>query len=190
MHRSGSHSFSKFAEEAVTLVPGLGVHGDAHSGSTVQHRSRVARDASQPNLRQVHLLHAELFEELMQAGFAVCKYKQRLPVGWVDFMFSVDPDKGIFELADRETRRALSDEQVAFALAVFRHEPLQVISGAARDVVLHGSGDAIVPFEGSGARTHYAIEGSELVVIEDAPHGFNTSHAEQFNKALITFLKD
>jgi len=71
VHRSSSHSFSKFAEEAVTLVPGLGVHGDAHSGSTVQHRSRVARDASQPNLRQVHLLHAELFHELMQAGFAV-----------------------------------------------------------------------------------------------------------------------
>lgn len=71
VHRSSSHSFSKFAEEAVALVPGLGVQGDAHSGATVQHRSRVARDASQPNLRQVHLLHAELFDELMAAGFAV-----------------------------------------------------------------------------------------------------------------------
>jgi hypothetical protein len=71
VHRSSSHSFSKFAEDAVTLVPGLGVQGDAHSGATVQHRSRVARDASQPNLRQVHLLHAELFDALMQAGFAV-----------------------------------------------------------------------------------------------------------------------
>jgi hypothetical protein len=71
VHRSSSHSFSKFAEDAVTLVPGLGVQGDAHSGVTVQHRSRVARDASQPNLRQVHLLHAELFDELMEAGFAV-----------------------------------------------------------------------------------------------------------------------
>ena len=71
VHRSSSHSFSKFAEEAVTLVPGLGVQGDAHAGATVQHRSRVARDASQPNLRQVHLLHAELFDELMEAGFPV-----------------------------------------------------------------------------------------------------------------------
>lgn len=71
VHRSSSHSFSKFAEDAVTLVPGLGVQGDAHSGITVQHRSRVARDASQPNLRQVHLLHAELFDELMEGGFAV-----------------------------------------------------------------------------------------------------------------------
>jgi MOSC domain-containing protein YiiM len=71
VHRSGSHSFSKFAEEAVTLLPGLGVQGDAHSGATVKHRSRVARDPSQPNLRQVHLMHAELFDQLMAAGFAV-----------------------------------------------------------------------------------------------------------------------
>jgi MOSC domain-containing protein YiiM len=71
VHRSSSHSFSKFAEEGITLVEGLGVAGDAHSGKTVKHRSRVARDPSQPNLRQVHLLHAELFDELMMAGFAV-----------------------------------------------------------------------------------------------------------------------
>jgi MOSC domain-containing protein YiiM len=71
VHRSSSHSFSKYAEDAVLLVPGLGVDGDAHSGATVKHRSRVARDPSQPNLRQVHLLHAELFDELMEDGFAV-----------------------------------------------------------------------------------------------------------------------
>jgi MOSC domain-containing protein YiiM len=71
VHRSSSHSFSKFAEDAIMLVAGLGVQGDAHSGMTVKHRSRVARDPGQPNLRQVHLLHAELFDELMAAGFAV-----------------------------------------------------------------------------------------------------------------------
>ena len=71
VHRSSSHSFSKYAEDAVLLVPGLGVVGDAHCGTTVKHRSRVARDSSQPNLRQVHLLHAELFDELMEGGFAV-----------------------------------------------------------------------------------------------------------------------
>ena len=71
VHLSSSHSFSKFAEESITLLPGLGVQGDAHSGATVKHRSRVAQDASQPNLRQVHLLHAELFDELIAAGFAV-----------------------------------------------------------------------------------------------------------------------
>ena len=71
VHRSGSHSFSKHAEGAVTLVAGLGVRGDAHCGATVRHRSRVVRDASQPNLRQIHLLQAELFDELMDAGFPV-----------------------------------------------------------------------------------------------------------------------
>jgi MOSC domain-containing protein YiiM len=65
VHRSSSHRFSKYAEEEITLIEGLGVAGDAHAGSTVKHRSRVARDPSAPNLRQVHLLHAELFDELV-----------------------------------------------------------------------------------------------------------------------------
>lgn len=71
VHRSARHTFSKFAEDAITLVEGLGVQGDAHAGAMVKHRSRVARDASQPNLRQVHLLQRELFDELMAAGFPV-----------------------------------------------------------------------------------------------------------------------
>ena len=71
VHRSGSHSFSKHAEDAIRLVAGQGVQGDAHAGATVKHRSRVRRDPTQPNLRQVHLMHAELFEELMAAGFPV-----------------------------------------------------------------------------------------------------------------------
>lgn len=71
VHRSSSHSFGKFEEDEIVLVEGLGVQGDAHAGATVQHRSRVARDPSAPNLRQVHLLHAELFDELVARGFAV-----------------------------------------------------------------------------------------------------------------------
>ncbi len=66
-----AHRFSKQPRERITLVEGLGVEGDAHAGVTVQHRSRVARDPSQPNLRQVHLLHAELLDELDAAGFPV-----------------------------------------------------------------------------------------------------------------------
>ena len=64
VHRSEGHAFSKTSEESVTLLEGLGVEGDAHAGMTVQHRSRVAADPTQPNLRQVHLLHAELLEDL------------------------------------------------------------------------------------------------------------------------------
>lgn len=68
--RSG-HSFSKTPRMWITLVAGLGVEGDAHAGVTVKHRSRVARDPMQPNLRQVHLIHAELLEELAGKGFRV-----------------------------------------------------------------------------------------------------------------------
>ena len=69
--RSGRHGFSKPSALQIRLVAGLGVEGDAHAGATVKHRSRVARDPAQPNLRQVHLIHAELFDELAVAGFAV-----------------------------------------------------------------------------------------------------------------------
>jgi MOSC domain-containing protein YiiM len=55
----------------ITLLAGLGVEGDAHCGVTVKHRSRVARDPTQPNLRQVHLVHSELFEELSSKGYRV-----------------------------------------------------------------------------------------------------------------------
>jgi MOSC domain-containing protein YiiM len=71
VHRSSSHDFSKHPEEAITLVEGLGVEGDAHAGPTVKHRLRVARDPSAPNLRQVHLLQSELFDELVERDHAV-----------------------------------------------------------------------------------------------------------------------
>lgn len=61
---SNKHTFSKENQEIIKLVEGLGVEGDAHFGSTVKHRSRVAQNPNQPNLRQVHLIHNELFEEL------------------------------------------------------------------------------------------------------------------------------
>jgi hypothetical protein len=69
--RSRSHSFSKRPELLIRLVAGHGVEGDAHFGTTVKHRSRVVRDPNQPNLRQVHLMHAELFDELRDQGFNV-----------------------------------------------------------------------------------------------------------------------
>jgi MOSC domain-containing protein YiiM len=69
--RSPGHTFSKTGTTSIALVPGLGVEGDAHAGRTVKHRSRVAVDPSQPNLRQVHLVHAELHDELAAGGFAI-----------------------------------------------------------------------------------------------------------------------
>jgi MOSC domain-containing protein YiiM len=69
--RSGTHTMSKPNNGRITLLAGLGVEGDAHLGACVKHRSRVARDPSQPNLRQVHLIHAELHDELRETGFEV-----------------------------------------------------------------------------------------------------------------------
>jgi len=69
--RSARHTLVKPNADSIRLLAGLGVEGDAHSGTTVKHRSRVARDPSQPNLRQVHLVHAELHDTLRERGFAV-----------------------------------------------------------------------------------------------------------------------
>ena len=69
--RSAGHTMGKPNEASIRLLAGLGVEGDAHQGETVKHRSRVARDPSQPNLRQVHLIHAELHDELRAGGFDV-----------------------------------------------------------------------------------------------------------------------
>ncbi|MBS0476619.1 MAG: MOSC domain-containing protein [Proteobacteria bacterium] len=66
-----AHRFSKRRVERLTLEAGIGVVGDAHAGRRVQHRSRVAKNPLAPNLRQVHLIHAELFAELAGSGFRV-----------------------------------------------------------------------------------------------------------------------
>lgn len=69
--RAEDHALGKGTVTRIRLLAGLGVEGDAHLGRTVQHRSRVARDPTQPNLRQVHLIHGELHDELCAQGFAV-----------------------------------------------------------------------------------------------------------------------
>ncbi len=69
--RDDGHRFSKPAFPVVTLLAGLGVQGDAHAGATVQHLFRVRRDPGSPNLRQVHLVHSELLDELAAAGYPV-----------------------------------------------------------------------------------------------------------------------
>lgn len=71
VHRSPEHTFSKPTAPEVELIEGIGVRGDAHAGTTVKHRSRVARNPSDPNLRQVHLMHHELLDDLGEAGFDV-----------------------------------------------------------------------------------------------------------------------
>ena len=69
--RSANHTFSKPTEARITLLAGHGVEGDAHAGATIKHLSRILKFGNAPNLRQVHLIHEELFEELRAAGFAL-----------------------------------------------------------------------------------------------------------------------
>ena len=69
--RSPAHTISKPIAESIQLLTGLGVEGDCHQGATVKHLSRILRFGNAPNLRQVHLIHEELFDELRQSGFAV-----------------------------------------------------------------------------------------------------------------------
>ena len=69
--RSARHSFSKRPELWIRLIAGIGVEGDAHAGEKVKHLYRVRRNPNEPNLRQVHLIHAELFDELRERGFSV-----------------------------------------------------------------------------------------------------------------------
>ena len=71
VHTSPGHSFSKSPRLTIRLLAGIGVEGDAHAGVTVQHRSRVRRTPQAPNLRQVHLIHGELHDELVAAGYDV-----------------------------------------------------------------------------------------------------------------------
>ncbi|MEU0950365.1 MOSC domain-containing protein [Streptomyces canus] len=68
---NGEYSFTKPNRDSVRLLAGLGVEGDVHAGVTVKHRSRVAQDPTQANLRQVHLIHEELFAEVGEVGFKV-----------------------------------------------------------------------------------------------------------------------
>lgn len=70
--RQQTHKFTKEVVEVIDIVANLGVVGDAHAGVTVKHRSRVAVDPTQPNLRQVHLIQGELFDELHEGGLDVC----------------------------------------------------------------------------------------------------------------------
>lgn len=69
--RSETHSFSKANQPVIRLVAGLGVEGDVHQGATVQHRYHVRRDPTAPNLRQVHLIPAELHDQLRRSGFQI-----------------------------------------------------------------------------------------------------------------------
>ncbi len=88
VHASATHTMAKRGAQSIRLLAGLGVEGDAHLGVTVQHRSRVRHDPTQPNLRQVHLIHGELHHELRAAGFEVApgQMGENVTTGGIDLL--------------------------------------------------------------------------------------------------------
>jgi non-heme chloroperoxidase len=102
-----------------------------------------------------------------------------------DLKVSEDQRQAALEMCRQSDQEAALGCMKAFATTDFRDDLTSVTVPA---LVIHGDSDATVPFEGSGKRTHETLKGSELVVLEDAPHGCNTSHAEQFNQAVLDFL--
>lgn len=114
--------------------------------------------------------------------------------GFTKQFFSAGDDLKVTEKQRQDALTACkqSDQEAAlgcmdaFAGTDFREDLTSITVPV---LVIHGDSDAIVPFEGSGKRTHDAVEGAELVVVEGAPHGLNVSHAEEFNSALLEFLK-
>ena len=101
-------------------------------------------------------------------------------------MVTEDERQAAIALAHQSDQTAALGCMKAFATTDFRADLKKV---TVPTLVLHGDSDATVPFEGSGKRTHAAIAGSEVVVLKNAPHGCNTSHADDFNLALLEFLK-
>jgi MOSC domain-containing protein YiiM len=71
VHARSDRGVTKHARAGIALISGEGVAGDVHAGATARHRSRMKKDPTQPNLRQVHLIHAELFDELAARGLAI-----------------------------------------------------------------------------------------------------------------------
>lgn len=113
--------------------------------------------------------------------------------GFTTDFFSVD---GTLAVSEEERQKAIALEQPAthealvgcidaFARTDFRHDLATI---GVPTLVIHGSADATVPYEVSGQRSGKAISQAEIVVVKDAPHGFNVSHAEKFNAALLDFL--
>jgi MOSC domain-containing protein YiiM len=156
--RNGTYAFSKPVREQIMLVAGLGVDGDAHAGTTVKHRSRVRSDPSQPNLRQVHLLAAELFDEVREHGYEVAPGQLgenvttrgidllRLPAGTI-LRFGRPPDSAA-DPAQPGAGAALSGILAAARTATVSAETaaaLAAVTAAAERDARHPPADAHAP---------------------------------------------
>ena len=165
--RDAQHRFSKQPCDTITLIAGLGVEGDAHAGRTVQHLSRLAKDPAAANLRQFHLIHAELFEELAAKGFAVApgELGENITTRGLDLL-------GL----SRGTRLRLGDQAVIEITGL--RNPCRQIDGLAQGLMAATLDKAA---DGSLVRkcgvmavvvTGGEVRVGEVIVLESVPLGF------------------
>ena len=132
VNKSPDHRFSKATCRSITLIAGHGIEGDAHAGDTVKHRSRVAIDPNQPNLRQVHLIHAELHHELKAKGFDILpgEMGENITTRGLDLLalpratlLEIGPDAIIEVTGLRNPCKQLDDHQQGLTQAVLDRSP-------------------------------------------------------------------
>lgn len=167
VHRDASHRFSKVAQDHVELVVGHGIVGDAHAGATVKHRSRVRRDPSAPNLRQVHLLHAELFDEVARAGHLVAPGDLGENVTTLGVDLLALPTGARLHLGDHAVVEVTGLRNPCRQIDHFQDGLLRHVVGPGADgELVRETGVMAVVVEGGTVRPDDAVR----VVLPDGPH--------------------
>lgn len=164
---NGEYSFSKPNRESITLLAGLGVDGDVHAGVTVKHRSRVAQDPTQPNLRQVHLIHEELFREVGGTGFRVApgELGENITTRGIDLLgLSVGT---LLHVGDDAVVEVTGLRNPCLQIDNFQQGLLkQVVGRGADGSIVHKAGIMGIVREGGVVRPGDAIR----VTVPDGPH--------------------
>ncbi|MFH8606025.1 MOSC domain-containing protein [Streptomyces sp. NPDC018029] len=164
---NGTYSFSKPNRESVTLLAGLGVEGDVHAGTKVKHRFRVARNPDQPNLRQVHLMHEELFDELADDGYTVAagELGENITTRGIDLLGL--PVGALLRLGDEAVVEITGLRNPCRQIDGFRAGLMKKVVGRdASGAVRHKAGVMSVVRQGGEVRPGDVIE----VVLPEGPH--------------------
>ena len=164
---NGTYSFTKPNRESITLLAGLGVEGDVHAGVTVKHRFRIQQDPTQPNLRQVHLIHEELFDEVAAAGITVApgELGENVTTSGIDLLGL--PTGTLLRLGDTAVVEVTGLRNPCVQIEDFRSGLLkQVVGRDETGAVTYKSGIMSVVTRGGEVRPGDAIE----VVLPEGPH--------------------
>lgn len=164
---NSEYSFTKPNRESITLLAGLGVAGDVHAGVTVKHRSRIAQDPAQPNLRQVHLIHEELFAEVGHAGFTVSpgELGENITTSGIDLLGV--PTGTLLHIGDQAVVQVTGLRNPCLQIDNFQDGLLKQVAG--RDeagIIVRKAGIMGVVMAGGAVRPGDAI----TVELPDGPH--------------------